>query len=290
MLFWWDVFCYLVFQMLIWSSVSSNLLLTPSSTFFISDYLWFPCPFSVLVSSLLAFSLNRSILPLSSLNIFITSVLNFTSGRLFASISFSSFSRDFSFHLRHASLSPHFGCLCVCFTLLSVLIYGTSFDLVHALMGKENCYTLFNGGSYYTLRSISGGGSSIEVKSAVLLDLEFQCGIPFIIPRPCLSVYLYFFWGTYLFPYPLKTSPAELLAVFLNSCFAVAYVAFLPSHLQGPDLLPPSLGKLWAQRLDWMVVLDFHCPLPLWLAVCLSQLLTVNSLRAIAMSYPFFFP
>lgn len=64
---------------------------------------------------------------------------------------------------------------------LSFQIQGTSTDLVHGLMGAWNCYMLFSGGRQYILFSISmcfsGRGSSILVKSAMMLDLEFQHGI-----------------------------------------------------------------------------------------------------------------
>ena len=63
--------------------------------------------------------LSSSALPLSSLSILITSVLNSASGRLLVSILFSSFSRAFFFfHLGHVPLSSHFVCsLCFFYVL-----------------------------------------------------------------------------------------------------------------------------------------------------------------------------
>ena len=54
------------------------------------------------------FSLRSSILPLSSLRIFITSVSKFSSGRLIVFTLFRYFSGVLFFHLGHISLSPHF--------------------------------------------------------------------------------------------------------------------------------------------------------------------------------------
>ena len=93
----WVFSSSLPFKFLAWSSASSTLLPIPYnvffisvSIFFISDWIFFMV--SVSFFMLFKFTLSSSTLPLCSLSILITSVLNSASNRLLISLLFSSFS------------------------------------------------------------------------------------------------------------------------------------------------------------------------------------------------------
>ena len=83
-------------RLLIFSPASYNLLLVPSSLFFISVIVFFTSDYFLNIFSLLKFSLFSSIF-LSSMSILMIITLNFLYGRLLISVLFSYFS-EFLFY------------------------------------------------------------------------------------------------------------------------------------------------------------------------------------------------
>ena len=94
------------------SSVSPSLLLIRPSVFFISVIVFFSSHFYMYIFSIsmLKCSLCSSILFLNSVHVFITTVLNSLSSKMFISVSLFVFFRDFLllFQLRPIPLASHF--------------------------------------------------------------------------------------------------------------------------------------------------------------------------------------
>ena len=119
-------------------------------SFLTDSFYGFDVPFTFTIS-LFKFSLSSFILPLSSLNILITIVLNSVSGWLPACIAFISFSGDFfySYHwgmfLCLSILAAHFFCICFCVWGVSsmspslgvVALYSTVFLITRARYSRN---------------------------------------------------------------------------------------------------------------------------------------------------------
>lgn len=145
---------------------------------------------------------------------------------------------------------------------------------VHA---SEFIWSVFSGGSYYILFSISvcvlffffslGAGSSMLMKSAMLLDLEFQHEIPFmkfIFPYPFTPIF-FFFCDSSTFPI---SSKIQLCWTACNSpklisfCFCKCSYLFLVIVRITSASTPPwknSELRGWAGWLCWTSTLIWLC-------------------------------
>lgn len=104
----------------------------------------------------------------------------------------------------------------------------------------------------------SGRGSSVLVKSAMLLDLEFQHGIYLSWPGTCLSLYPCFLPMYLLFPLPRKIQPC-LTACISPKLILLCFCIFSQSSSR-IGFASTLAGKLWVQRLCWMALLAFQLP------------------------------
>lgn len=134
-------------------------------------------------------------------------------------------------------------------------------------------------------------GSYILVKSAVLLDLEFQHGISFLIWALPISLPLFL-----MLHLPFSLSPEiQPCCTACNSpkliplCYCISSYFFLGSS----RIRAASFEWENSELQGWV---GWHCSPSTIFLLCdrlyasLSQLWTVNSLREITMSYPSFFP
>lgn len=157
--------------------------------------------------------------------------------------------------------------------------------LIHA---SEFIWSVFSGGSYYILFSISVCvlfplGRQFYVNEVChVARFRFQHEIPFMEIHISLSLYPYFFflWFIYLSPCPLKI---QLCWTACNSpklislCFCKCSYLFLVIVKDHICLYLP--GKTLSSEVGLDGLLDFHSHLALQLTRCLFHLLTVNSCR-----------